>query len=548
MDAATMSNMDHQFDDPVAGRSRRVGAHPAFPSIAAAWFAALFGFGCMLLPGAMVDGSAGALNLGAISDNFVGPVDFVGRSILAVIAGVLGGVGGWAAARRIAAMQGRAMAPGPRTLDISELDGESPIGKGGQQEAPRRKRRTLAIADGDARSAYPNCAIRPAPAQAERRTFDPPPVPAVGVDSDLPDSFAAMDRHPISEAPESADFARREEPAMAQAPEPMIGKGDELAVPHAAEMQDMVDIGGWNEEEAQAAPPAEETPDAAEAPIAFSAPSLSRASRCEPPVPARDGANRNEQFLGQIANADLESLGTVQLAERLAISIVRRRERIAAQAVQPVPMQPFRVPPPVPDHADHSATATAFESAPEALRPIRFDFSAEEAEEEDLGLSLPLDAIRHSPGSPLAVRQPRSSLFDGDEDEVGTSFLEPDFEEEEEGEDLGENYGSLLATRRDLDPGGGHVRIEEPEPDAHDVEPAVIFPGQPRCSEAPSEALPPEKIPPHSLRPFDPPVEPTEGEKAAGNAAAAPDSLDRAEAERSLRKALEALQRSGDAG
>ena len=553
-DAATMSNMDHQFDDTVTGGPARISAHPAFPAIVAVWFAALFGFGVMLLPGAMVDGFAGALGLGAVSESFVLPVDFMGRSILAVLAGMLGGVGGWAAARRVAARQDQTVVPGPRTLDISDLNGESPIAQGDEQGAPRKRRRSLAIAEGDAPSVYAEPAILPTAAPAERLAFDPPPPPTVGVDSDLPDSVARMDRHPTSESTESADLARREEPAVDRAPEPATVNGDEAAASRAVETQDMVDIGGWNEEEAKAEAVlfAEGVPESPAAPIAFCAPSFSRESHvgetsdCKMAAPVRNEVNGRQQFLSQIANADLESLGTVQLAERLAISIARRRERVAALAAQSpreTPSQPFQPLPSVPVRTDHSAAATAFESAPEALRPIRFDFDPEEGEEEDLGLSL--DTIRQAPGSPLAVRQPRPPLFDDDDGGAETSFVEPDLEEDEP-EDLDKNYGSLLATRRELDLGGEHVRIDEPQPEIDDIEPAAIFPDQPRHSDSfAAEAPSATQFPSRLLRRFDPPAAPAEGEEAAKKTSVASASLDRVEAERSLRGALEALQRVG---
>jgi hypothetical protein len=551
-----MSNMDHQFDEAVTGGPVRISAHPAFPAIVAAWFAALFGFGVMLLPGAMVDGFAGALNLGAVSDSFVLPIDFMGRSILAVLAGMLGGVGGWALARRVAAPQARA--PEPRTLDISELDGEAPIRQGDDQDAPRKRRRSLAVAEDGTSSVYPEPAIPPAPMPAERLAFDPPPAPVVGVDSDLADSVAGMDRHPTSESTESADLAQREEAAVDRASGPATVNGDEPDASRAAETHDMVDIGGWNDDEAEAVLFAEEISESPEAPSAFSAPSLSRESHmnetstCKVPAPMRNDVNGREHFLSQIADAELENLGTVQLAERLAISIARRRECAAALAAQaPLeapsqPFQPFQPLPSVPVRSDHSATATAFESAPEALRPIRFDFDPEEGEEEDLGLSL--DTIRHSPGSPLAVRQPRPPLFGDDDGEAETFFVDPDLEEDEP-EDPGENYGSLLATRRELDPGGEHVCINEPEPEFGDIEPAAIFSGQSRHSDsAAAEAPPVAQFPSPSLRRFDPPAAPVESEEAATKASATSASSDRVEAERSLRGALEALQRVGSVG
>lgn len=522
-----MTAMDHGFDATARDGLQGLVVHPAFPAIVAAWFAALGGFGWMMLPGIMVDSVASGLQLGVISTNLVPPVEFVGRASLAVVAAALAGGSGWLFARRMAARRSDEWGLEWQTFDIEALAGEPPIDggswEGAEPDRPARKRRwALAADEDDGPVPWQETLANAAPMRADPQTFDLPRSPAVGVDSELPANSEPMDRHPISESADSRDSSR------------------------------------WESADDDAAADTPSTP------LTFAAPSLA------------ERTGEESRFLADIENAELGSLGTVQLAERLAISIARRRERAAALVRQtgqdsaPLPFEPAVAA--ASEEAPDPAYSTEFDSAPEALRPIRFDLGADDAEVDDLGLSLPLGEIRNTPDSPLAMRAPRTPQSGGTEvgrEEEAAPFPTIDFEDEEpenEEPDVVEGaYGSLLATRRDLDLSGKFVRIEEPESSDEDLEPVVTFPAlhgdaeqvwdQPEeVSAQPEPQTSPSFAGFQSARRFDPPQERADTEVAPlPQERGFHDEEDRFEPdqagnERSLRHALEALRRSNQQG
>ena len=146
-----MTAMDHGFDATARDGLQGLVVHPAFPAIVAAWFAALGGFGWMMLPDIMVDSVASGLQLGVISTNLVPPVEFVGRASLAVVAAALAGGSGWLFARRMAARRSDEWGLEWQTFDIEALAGEPPIDggswEGAEPDRPARKRRWALAAD-----------------------------------------------------------------------------------------------------------------------------------------------------------------------------------------------------------------------------------------------------------------------------------------------------------------------------------------------------------------------------------------------------------------
>ncbi|MCW1401242.1 hypothetical protein OKA06_02430 [Novosphingobium sp. MW5] len=270
----------------------------------------------------------------------------------------------------------------------------------------------------------------------------------------------------------------------------------------------------------------------------------------------------------------LTSLGVVQLAERLALAIARKRENAGSEEAQapalpedltppqpPVPVA-FPVPPslnapapldfvppaPVqifsgyeaeieadsaPDVAEEevpAAEVTPLFSAPSALptamRPISFD----EPEEEDQLPSILPPRTFPKLAEPLApqAEAPR----------MPQSFAPPAVEAEVADEE--EGYASLLDLNNSSRP---FVRIEEPEEDSTEIEPVVIFPGQEnRLFGAPAGAAQVEA--PGSARLFDTPPAPSAPLRMPP---ATPRSVDAEETERQLKAALATLQRMSGA-
>lgn len=511
-----MTTMNHRFDAAMGDGPPGLAGYPAFPAIMAASFAALGAFGAMVLPNMLVDSVANALGLGAVSPSLVPPVEFGGRAVLAAVIAALAGACGWLVARRGSARHSYEFPPEWQTFDIAALAGEPPISSQHVDEAelaPVRsaRKRLWPLADGDDEGPVPwqETLANAAPMRADPGSFDIQPSPTVGVDSELAVNSEPMDRHPLSESAESDDS-------------PCWGSARE-----------------------------EDSAQTSEAPLAFASPSFA----------VRKGPGT--RFLPVIETAELGSLGTVQLAERLAMSIARRRERKASlachvpQDAAPISSEPTKAA----SEAGEAVGSPEFDSAPEALRPIELDLGADDGEVDDLGLSLPLGAIRTTPDSPLAVRMPRAAPQD-DRDEFEETDTSPltviEFEDQEP--DVAESaYGSLLGPRRDPELSGRFARIEDEPRAAGDPESATAFPARGSSSEEPmdrtggcvpgqpiADVLParrfdrrPERSGPGHL-PLSAEMTPV--------SAAEQFQPDQAGTERSLRHALETLRRSGQAG
>jgi len=275
----------------------------------------------------------------------------------------------------------------------------------------------------------------------------------------------------------------------------------------------------------------------------------------------------------RLVNADLDSLSPVELIERLAIRLQRRRGGLAAarNPAAPAP-EPFAPVPPQAVPAGSSFAAAqgagnvddAGKAAegpeigepdvaeipakilpPAAMRPLSFD-DDDDADDDDVAAQLP--------GRHIAAPFRDSGEAD-DADEIA--------------EALDNGYSSLLdlslrQTHRESGGRQGFVRIEDPEIDAAagEVEPVVVFPGQTGRSPAacvtanrePVGANPPDSetrsgkdreaaagaAPDPAPRPFDNPALRQQPDRRTPH-------QDSAEAERALRSALATLQRMSGA-
>ena len=202
----------------------------------------------------------------------------------------------------------------------------------------------------------------------------------------------------------------------------------------------------------------------------------------------------------RLVSTPLTSLGVVQLAERLALAIARKRDGAAVESKEsagqpeavaefsaPLPPVPvaFPVPPsltpppamvfappaPVADveddevEAEEAPAPSLFRGIPAALRPISLD---DHADDEPLPSILPPRAFPKLPEQ-VAAEEPAAPA-------VPQSFVPP--AEETPASDASgetENYASLLEMKT---PPRAFVRIEEPETESAEIEPVVIFPGQ----------------------------------------------------------------------
>ena len=309
-------------------------------------------------------------------------------------------------------------------------------------------------------------------------------------------------------------------------------------------------------------------------PAAFSAPASVEPAPAPsaPPLPnfgsgPRDGAE-------SLMAAPLGSLGVVQLAERLALAISRRRAG-AATGAENAP------------EAAILAAAPAFAAPPAHFSaPVRFDHAVADeptvrseasvrAEPEaparvfsgtviaDPAATVPSNATL--PAMPAAFRP--LSFDEVDDDEPLESLLPPRTfsmsasavpigkvaaaagDEAVEPQDDG--FGSLLGMKTTAR--AGFVRIDEPVDEAASVEPVVIFPGQ--AQRIMPTATPFEATDGAGPRPFDAPPQPSATPSAPislGPAmrvpvAQASQPADAQETERALKAALATLQRMSGA-
>ncbi len=269
----------------------------------------------------------------------------------------------------------------------------------------------------------------------------------------------------------------------------------------------------------------------------------------------------------RLVASDFDELSPVQLVERLAISLQRRRQAVAAGAVpaalnpapstdiaQPALPQPAIAPlqrlvqpalgAPVQPPALAAAAPLVPLAMPAALRPL--DFEAHADEDEDLDETA-LDFLpprqfswqAQPAAEPLFGKQATEAMIDEEPEHLSDPA---------EAVDLEESYSSLLDLSRPGAQRASFIRIEDSDDDDGMVEPVVVFPGQrtplatpvggsPAASQAPA-APAPGSVASAAARLFDRPSD---------SSAIPARSVDQEEADRALRAALATLQRMSGA-
>ncbi|TYC90060.1 hypothetical protein [Novosphingobium sp. BW1] len=237
----------------------------------------------------------------------------------------------------------------------------------------------------------------------------------------------------------------------------------------------------------------------------------------------RSGAER-------IAARELDELSPIELLERLALAMTRRRETEARDAAKETPEEPASEPSsrsapamPAPYSPETAAEAPQVPtpSAEEEAPPValaRGPFAAPNSEAttpepsaHEAAQTTPEKAHAAKPGMPAAMRGIDFDAFEDDDDEAlpdyiparlirapeppsapspapfaapaGLAPAEPEENDAEEESVLEQGYSSLLGLSRQAQDAPSFVRIEEPE--GHDeIEPVVIFPGEEARSQA----------------------------------------------------------------
>lgn len=551
------------YDDSDTGFPERapISAHPAFPAIVALWFAALLGLGSMVLPAVLLDRALLATGLASLVPALSPPLDLPARGIVAMAAALAGAMIGVAVARRVA----RAQEPQPaprfekfvasmlrRPISVhEELGGEGVVNGHGM---PVTRRRALAITEDDRPSDFLYTA--PLPGDAPYDPPAPPPEQAAAHEDPLELSDAMVEGQAPSVVSETA--ASHEDHTM-------------------SDRQEFRPIDTFAAEGEPAAEPdiraALEAPDGE--PLPFAAPSLSRrldhhfGVDAEPANGPRATADPTdpEPLAGETqrspaaepadwSSAPPESLGLVQLVQRLGHSIERRREWLAETAAAPVALhgvaEVFEPAPAeeavqamaayfgradTPEAEDAASRSTVHEAplrdhaplgAPQTVAPVSRatflrSFAGEADNEDDTAEDLPDFSLPL--GRPEVTAAATATAEDQEKSEFG---------EVGEADDLA--FGSLLAMSN---PFAGNpeefVRIDEPDGDG--VEPAVVFPQTAPALQADPHRTDDAEVPPQ--RQFDAPGEGARTASVAQQPAAGTDAA--------LRSALATLQRMNGA-
>ncbi|QDM40955.1 hypothetical protein [Altererythrobacter sp. TH136] len=478
-----------------------VSAHPAFPVIVGLWFAALFGIGSMVLPIDLFERFAVSSGLAGVYASAQPPLGATAPIVVALSAAIAGALAGLFVARRIAAAHAphtatrRAAAlraePEPGEMSAKRpISAHEELGEGGLDEeletprdAPRPRRRSLAVAEESARSDF--LSFAPLPGQDPHAS--PEPLDLI--------AFDEPPAEPESEGPEVAKTGPFGT-ATLSAPPPAAGH---LFQPLAPET---------------AAEPDDERP-------AFLSRERTEERRAEP-APTAASVNAVPAHAVPVGDRPLAELGVVELVERFAQALERHKAVVAADAPAPVllPAQGEADTVPVSDRDTANLPHQPF-AIPAALQPFGFDEQDEEDDLPDLDLTAALSRGRGDAFAAIAEAHDESDEMDEIEDAA----------------DAG--YTSLLAMKSPFGLPREPVRIEdEAAADDDGIEPVVMFPGQTvhELTPAPLTA---------AGRPFDAPLQ--RAQAAVGRVSfgqpGGPATRDPGETERALREALEKLQR-----
>ncbi len=604
-----------------------VTKHPLFPAMVALWFGALFGLGSLAVRASLLESLVLKLSLDVLLPAAAPPLGMKSRLILALLLAAIGVAMGAMLARRIArpkpvettrkrgigarsaARQARAEAataelepsaprrrsltiepaeqagfhydgaplPGgaPSILDVTQID-LSPT----CPEAP-----LLCEAEPlDAAAAVPLAADDVVAGQAQPIVAEPiaaEPQPVVlnfhpPVDADVPVPEAPLDlltEHEMAEAEvaaeagpveaEADDYAqmiqalRTAETPAATAPAP-----DDLAIRCESALE-------------QAAPePLPVVPQ-----VLLAEPLDLEAAAVPETRPAR-----------RIETAELAELSPVELIERLAQAMRQRAHRgqMPAALVDAVTSLVAATPaaevadaeaPPFAGFAAAIAPTPVFEAVapePEAPEELLLDSEAPEAEPEatqpaPVRLALPAalrpidfdDYADHDDGADLAL-PPRTFAAPKFAAPEAVLDLATPLPEERESDVPEDSYSSLLELGRPGSSRQDFVRIEDPEADAAEIEPVVIFPGHGARPGLRFAAPDPANLAEPAAAAFTPPAQDDAAAETgapqlrrfdAPSAIASPTSAgyaggirqDPDEAQRALRSALATLQRMSGA-
>jgi hypothetical protein len=514
-----------------SGGSQPISRHPLFPAIVALWFGALFGLCSVAIRPALIEQVVLATGVDSLLPMAAPPLGTTARILIALTMTAIGGAIGAVVARRIArpetGMRKRRRADCAAQASAPTISAAAPSDEASRPEPSQRVR---ALRDRARETAILDVS------EFELASFDETPEP------------------PAPAAPMITDPAAEPAPAEARGPAP-----SSLFDAYSREITARTDSAPENEDMTDERVMAPESNNARPTPIA------------EDEDEDEDGAfeydvledEENERAEAghaaaeRIVSAELETLSQIELLERLALAMERRRgdaaypaavsiaappatvahepeaEEYRDFAAEPMPGEPVIEAPavqlphldavPEPDgseaptetsEAETYRTIAQPQAMPAALRPVGHD-SGEEPGDDALPGYVPPRHIGLVPDAPAET---------GDESAYAPDYGDEEYDAEdgEEGEVLEEGYSSLLNLSRAAGPRPSPIDIGEPGTETGAF-PAQDFPEEEQPAR-PADAFAAGR------RPFD-----------------APEGLDGDETERALRAALATLQRMSGA-
>lgn len=337
---------DPQDLDEAPRRARRAGkrkrssapvtAHRLFPALAAVWFAALLGLGSLAIPGSLLGAIVVKTGLPALVPAAAPPLGFTAHLLVAFALAMFGAALGLALGLRLRPAGSTEARSAETIVPVAQPEADNVYkvrARDAHPDAPPR--RPLVLTEAFAEPLV-EAAAEPEPELAE---------PLLRRKRSLPDSEPVRDAGPwLPEfTPGGIGAIRPLDLAALDLSDPDIAEA-EIAEAEIAELP------------AQPVPAAEPAP-APEAAAIPAAPALIAAT---PQLPAGFAAALPDVSDGKwspVAGAPLESLGLVQLIERLALAIAA--QKAANEAVIKAD-----------DAAEAAAAASAVESAPRAAKEV----------------------------------------------------------------------------------------------------------------------------------------------------------------------------------
>ena len=541
---------------PSANQSNRskaaapIAAHRLFPAIVALWFAALLGIGSLVIPPETLSAAVGALGIPKLIHAAAPPLGFTARALLAVVMAGVGVIVGLVIGLRLAS---RHMVEPQRKTDPTR----------GRKVVPTRTYEYDPAGHLAGPAAEAAAAPQRGPLRASEVFADIEPL--TGTSETASQAFHADAGHGDAESPSDDHFAVLGAPAV----ETFESGHDNF--------DDLI-ANAWEPEPIE--------------PFAPPAPFAMVAEPAEPVAFETNAAVKAEPDVRRtLVEAPLESLGTVQLVERLALAMAAaagaRNAPVAdldlqPRAAAPEPVAPFAAideplelvtlaepaphheptplfvasfgePATAPVHSDSepqaarepwsapdfaapiAEAAVASPARPSILDPIARAWDDESADEDDAPtIAPPRFLSARAPATAHRHEHPADAFDDADADAAG--------------DDL---YPSLL----DIQPAAREaIRIPAPQqasgpasgPAAQQAEPIVMFPGAAPRADAPFAPPPASTLQSRRSLPFQAPMGQSPGSNA-GTPVTPPelsaDPVDAEGADRALRAALATLQR-----